>query len=401
MIYDGAPFDQSSSESEVKPVAYLVGEAPVRLWGLGGRERLRRVLGKLGIEVLDDAAAPPPNRSVLVLRADHLFDERLVAALAGAPGVALRASADGPLVALHAPVNLAGTARAVLLGEQPADGYLIETPQTLASAYQERLRKREAPYVLAVTPGEQEALERRLFGTAYKGVTDAVTKWCWPPLARRATAFCARRGITPNQVTLTGLALTVAAGLAFWHGWWLVGLLCAWVMTFLDTVDGKLARVTVQSSRFGDILDHGIDIIHPPFWYAAWALGLPDGSVPTEALIWVIVAGYIGGRLAEGAFQAFCAKFSLFVWQPFDSFNRLITARRNPNLVLLTLCTLCGAPALGLWLVAGWTVLSTALLWVRVGQAWVARRQGPLESWLQQVGRQIPADSLAARWFAS
>ena len=296
-------------------------------------------------------------------------------------------------------VGGAAGARAVLLGEQPADGYVLETPQTLASAYQERLRKREAPYVLPVTPGEQDVLERRLFGTAYKGVTDFITKWWWPPLARRATGFCARRGITPNQVTLTGLLLTIAAGFAFWDGWWWPGLVCAWLMTFLDTVDGKLARVTVQSSRFGDILDHGIDLIHPPFWYAAWALGLPAGSVPTQTLIWVIVAGYIGGRLAEGAFQAVCAKFSLFVWQPFDSYNRLVTARRNPNLLMLTLCALLGAPAVGLWLVAGWTVLSTALLWVRVGQAIAARRRGPLVSWLQRVGQDIPVDSRAVRWF--
>mgnify|MGYP001214781705 CR=1 FL=1 len=383
----------------MEPVAVLVGEAPVRLWGLSGRERLRRVLGKRGIAVLAEGEAIPDKRSLLCLRADHLFDERVIGALVDAPGVALRAVEGGPLVALHAPVGGAAGARAVLLGEQPADGYVLETPQTLASAYQERLRKREAPYVLPVTPGEQDMLERRLFGTAYKGVTDFITKWWWPPLARRATGFCARRGITPNQVTLTGLLLTIAAGFAFWDGWWWPGLVCAWLMTFLDTVDGKLARVTVQSSRFGDILDHGIDLIHPPFWYAAWALGLPAGSVPTQTLIWVIVAGYIGGRLAEGAFQAVCARFSLFVWQPFDSYNRLVTARRNPNLLMLTLCALLGAPALGLWLVAGWTVLSTALLWVRVGQAIAARRRGPLVSWLQRVGQDIPAGSQAVRWF--
>ena len=28
-------------------------------------------------------------------------------------------------------------------------------------------------------------------------------------------------------------------------GWFGAGLVCAWIMTFLDTVDGKLARVTV------------------------------------------------------------------------------------------------------------------------------------------------------------
>ena len=383
----------------MEPVAVLVGQAPVRLWGLSGRERLRRVLGKRGVPVLAQDEAIPGKRSVLCLRADCLFDERVIGALIDAPGVALCTTQGGPLVALHAPVGGASHAQAVLLGEQTADGYVLETPATLASAYQERLRKREAPYVLRVTPGEQDTLERRLFGTAYKGVTDFITKWWWPPLARRATGFCAHRGITPNQVTLTGLVLTIAAGFAFWDGWWLPGLVCAWLMTFLDTVDGKLARVTVQSSRFGDILDHGIDLIHPPFWYAAWALGLPAGSVPTQTLIWVIVAGYVGGRLAEGAFQVACARFSLFVWQPFDSYNRLVTARRNPNLLMLTVCALLGAPALGLWLVTGWTVLSTGLLWVRVGQAIAARRRGPLVSWLQRVGQDIPTSGRAVRWF--
>ena len=41
-------------------------------------------------------------------------------------------------------------------------------------------------------------------------------------------------------------------------------------MTFLDTVDGKLARVTLTSSPFGNVLDHSLDLIHPPFWYWAW-----------------------------------------------------------------------------------------------------------------------------------
>jgi phosphatidylglycerophosphate synthase len=45
-------------------------------------------------------------------------------------------------------------------------------------------------------------------------------------------------------------------------------------MTFLDTVDGKLARVTLTSSRIGDVLDHGLDLLHPPFWYLAWGIGL-------------------------------------------------------------------------------------------------------------------------------
>ena len=79
-------------------------------------------------------------------------------------------------------------------------------------------------------------------------------------------------------------------------------------MTFLDTVDGKLARVTVTSTRLGNIFDHGIDLVHPPLWYLAWGIGLAleppaIGGVPLSLLFGVILAGYIGGRLCEGAFQ--------------------------------------------------------------------------------------------------
>ena len=60
----------------------------------------------------------------------------------------------------------------------------------------------------------------------------------------------------------------------FWLGEWALGFLTGWLMTFLDTVDGKLARTTMTYSWWGNIYDHGIDLIHPPFWYWAWFVGL-------------------------------------------------------------------------------------------------------------------------------
>ena len=63
-----------------------------------------------------------------------------------------------------------------------------------------------------------------------------------------------------------------------------------WLMTFLDTVDGKLARVTVTSSRIGDVLDHGLDIIHPPLWYIAWGVGLPAGLAMRSRLAGIDLA---------------------------------------------------------------------------------------------------------------
>jgi phosphatidylglycerophosphate synthase len=143
-------------------------------------------------------------------------------------------------------------------------------------------------------------------------------------------------------------------------------------MTFLDTVDGKLARVTLTSSRLGDVLDHGLDLLHPPFWYLAWGLGLPEGHGVATALV---VGGYVLGRLLEGVFLA-AFKIETHSWKPIDSLFRTITARRNPNLILLSVGALAGRPDLGLWMVALWTVVSIGFHIVRLLQAFAARSRG-------------------------
>ena len=49
-------------------------------------------------------------------------------------------------------------------------------------------------------------------------MTDLVTLYFWPQPALVVTRFCARAGITPNQVTSASLVLVLAAMYLFWHG---------------------------------------------------------------------------------------------------------------------------------------------------------------------------------------
>ena len=165
----------------------------------------------------------------------------------------------------------------------------------------------------------------------------------------------------------------------------------------------KVGRVTVTSSRIGDVLDHGLDIIHPPLWYIAWAAGLPTTPAwmpDMPVFIALILAGYIGGRLCEGVFQFWVASFDIFIWRPIDSFSRLITARRNPNLILLTLGWVTGRPDMGLWAVVIWHLLSTAFLALRVAMGWQERRaQGPLRSWFEGIVPGRDDGRLAVRIF--
>jgi hypothetical protein len=94
-----------------------------------------------------------------------------------------------------------------------------------------------------------------------------------------------------------------------------------------------------------------------------------------EIAVWIVIVGYVLGRAQEGLFIA-AFRFEMFGWRPLDALSRLITARRNPNLVLLSLATLAGRPDIGLATVAVWTLLCLAFHGVRIAQAFAARAAG-------------------------
>jgi phosphatidylglycerophosphate synthase len=226
-----------------------------------------------------------------------------------------------------------------------------------------------------------------MFQGSYKGVTDFVTKWFWPVPAFWVTKYTARSGLSPNFVTTVGLVLVVFAYFLFEDGFYTAGLAAAWVMTFLDTVDGKLARLTLTSSKFGNLYDHGIDLIHPPFWYLAWGFGLAAYGTPLETgilslVLWVLVVGYVVGRAVEGVFVRVFG-MHIHVWQKIDSRFRLFTARRNPNMVVLTIAAIAGRPDIGLIAIAIWTVVCIIFHSVRLYAAMgIRKRDGVITSWL-------------------
>ena len=155
-------------------------------------------------------------------------------------------------------------------------------------------------------------------------------------------------------------------------------------------------------------MDHGLDIVHPPIWYWLWSLGLGVQSVSlvgyeiqVVTLAWWMLAGYVGGRIAEGVFQLSSGGLSMFGWKPVDSYNRLITARRNPCLLILTLAMLFAAPDLGFIVLVLWTLLSTVFLAYRLVLGVIARlRTGPLVSWLHDLSPEELEKSFTARLFS-
>ncbi len=97
------------------------------------------------------------------------------------------------------------------------------------------------------------------------------------PLTRRLL----RLPITANQVTMAGLALSIAAGASFALGGYWAGLLGAalyYAATVLDCSDGEVARAKYCESPFGCWLETGADYASYVF---AWA-GITTAAVRTN-----------------------------------------------------------------------------------------------------------------------
>jgi phosphatidylglycerophosphate synthase len=370
----------------------IVGSQDAKLFGLTSAERIREQFRRAGLttEIAFDQRASHNGPTILV-NAQGVLDQPLIAALIKRPNLAIVSEKETGSKTLAAHVR-ASDVEAIVEAMQnhttfQRTGVLQRAPSEMDTNFWAALRKRETPYALPLNADNQAAVEWRMFMGTYKGATDLVTKHVWPVPAFHLTRWLAPRGITPNMVTTLGAVMTVAAFILFLYGHYGLGLLAAWAMTFLDTVDGKLARTTLTSSKWGDIFDHGIDLVHPPFWYMAWAWGLIFWGITwSTQLFWgtiaIILGGYVLQRLVEGAAIQWLG-LEIHIWRKIDTFFRQITARRNPNLILLTLATLAGRPDIGLLAVAAWTAICFVLHAIQLLQAFAAKKSGePLQSWM-------------------
>ncbi|WP_189173138.1 DUF5941 domain-containing protein [Streptomyces lasiicapitis] len=136
----------------------------------------------------------------------------------------------------------------------------------------------------AVAAVDDEAV--RLRG-AVKARDGFFTTYCISPYSRYLARWCARRGLTPNQVTTASLLTAlIAAGCAATGtrgGFVAAGLLLLFSFV-LDCTDGQLARYSLQYSTLGAWLDATFDRAKEYAYYAGLALGAARGGDDVWAL---------------------------------------------------------------------------------------------------------------------
>ncbi len=352
--------------------APLLRRLPLQ-WG-----HVSRTLGEYRTSLPNDAQDDP----LLVLEASAVIDSRLLRHLAGLSGswaacgelgaeqtAVLRLEGDGPpLNSADASVcSLPELAQKTFRQGSAQELHLSDIPSHI------RKLRRDLPVYLfrVMDPASRDRAERFLFWSNYKGSTDFFTKYVYPPVVWRAVRPLARWRVHPNVISLFNVGITFLAVPLFAQGYWLTGFTLAYTMSVLDSVDGKLARLTFRASKLGNILDHGLDIVHPPVWYFAWAwaLGAGDLAAPVMQLaVWMAVF-YVLDRIVAALFSARVGR-SIHGCTPFDERMRTWISRRNINVPFFMVGLLLGFPVAAFGIIVVWQVVSLGLHALRLVQFW-------------------------------
>lgn len=204
-----------------------------------------------------------------------------------------QAGADGPgrsaATAVAAQAPRTGSPAAALpdrlAGALDADGTAVTRPElgSLVAAVpaDPDARTRAADAVAAV---DDEAVRLR---SAVKARDGFFTTFCISPYSRYLARWCARRGLTPNQVTtaslVTALIAAACAATGTRGGYAAAGALLIFSFV-LDCTDGQLARYSLQYSTLGAWLDATFDRAKEYAYYAGLALGAARGGDDVWAL---------------------------------------------------------------------------------------------------------------------
>ncbi|MFH8568418.1 DUF5941 domain-containing protein [Streptomyces sp. NPDC017993] len=141
----------------------------------------------------------------------------------------------------------------------------------------------------AVAAVDDEAVRLR---TAVKSRDGFFTTYCISPYSRYLARWCARRGLTPNQVTTASLLTAlIAAGCAATGtrgGFIAAGALLLFSFV-LDCTDGQLARYSLQYSTMGAWLDATFDRAKEYAYYAGLAVGASRGGGTDD--VWALALG--------------------------------------------------------------------------------------------------------------
>lgn len=353
-----------------------------------------RASGPLTVEQVVEAW-PGAAREVLLLRGDYVFDSRLIELLetersnivlvdtsgigaalvsfdwaeaySGPLEEALRASLENGRIAGARPSLGASHAMTEHRAPAPAARPVAALDLAAHSWYHPGMRRELPPYWLpAPTPENRRVAERVLLDAAQKGTQD-FPALVHAPIENFLVSHLCKTAITPNQLTLFSNVVAWGATLLFATGRLAWGTALALAVGILDGLDGKQARLKVETTDAGK-LEHWFDALFENSWWIAlaWAFQT-SGQLPGAFRYLLLLLGAEGaGGLAKWSIIRYRGRL-IDELSGFDRAFRLVAGRRNIHVWILAAGVLLGAPARAFVAMASWEAITAAVQIARAG----------------------------------
>jgi phosphatidylglycerophosphate synthase len=223
------------------------------------------------------------------------------------------------------------------------------------------MRRRVRPLCFSAPPEQSRRVaERVILDSAQNGTLD-LPAYLHAPIETAIISLLCKTRITPNQITIGGFVIGCSATAAFAIGRVGLGILAALIFGIVDGLDGKQARVKIETTERGK-WEHHLDYFIENSWWTAIAFHLwRSGQFPNA---FYFLALLVGSRLLHefAKRRAKMAKGRLLDdVAPFDRAFRLIAARRNVYVWILACGFLLDAFPQSYAVICGWAAVSAAV----------------------------------------
>jgi phosphatidylglycerophosphate synthase len=398
-------------------LAILVADAPealTELCGVNLFERLLRILQRLGFrraivfsstpdvigaelarrswarEEITAHLVPSPAKPItarlileyggasrlLIVPANVYCDSRLLAALCASDSSAALIDSNPPQFARPLIRNPCGPAlvtteflsacsSTVLFFEELKNkidnGMIFTIDAAAVDDYIGSMRRHVRPFCFRAPRAQDRRLAQRIILDYAQNGTLDFPAYVHAPIETAIVSRLCRTRITPNYITIAGLVIGCGATAAFVLGRVGFGILAALIFGIVDGLDGKLARVKVETTKRGE-WEHHVDTFVENSWWTAiafhlWQVGQLQSAFYFLALL---IGSHVFDGFAKRRARAATGRLLDDVG-PFDRAFRLIAARRNVYVWVLAGGFLLGAFPQSYTIICSWAAVSAAV----------------------------------------
>jgi 1L-myo-inositol 1-phosphate cytidylyltransferase / CDP-L-myo-inositol myo-inositolphosphotransferase len=316
----------------------------------------------------------------LIVPANIYCDTRLLAALCAKQSPAALVDSDPPEFArslIRNPCGPALVTRDFLSELSPAAPFFEELKNKIDNReidivdaaeeddYVVSMRRRVRPLCFSAPPEQSRRVaERVILDSAQNGTLD-LPAYIHGPIETAIISLLCKTRIRPNQITIAGFIIGCSATVAFAVGRTGLGILVALIFGIVDGLDGKQARVKIETTESGK-WEHLLDFFIENSWWAAIAFQLwRSGQFPNAFYFFALI---VGSRLLHEFAKRPVKRAKgrlLDDVAPFDRAFRLIAGRRNVYVWILACGFLLDAFPQSYAVICAWAAFSAAVHLVR------------------------------------